>query len=214
MAAKRKAPSSGSRSSKGRKDGKRRQPAPRQIVPEPPLQQGLIELATMGAQSFLWMVFVTAILAAVGGLAFAAWTQRPVPAYGSERVEVGSPFDATFRVENSNPWLPLARPKISCVVSYAGEPNIPPIEASNLQMPAGSPAQLEPGASATFKCPFRTALRGRTSDDLETALRSEIYFRTTYEVPLPLIGAIPLTDHRGPFLLNTKLLPPRWAGKP
>jgi hypothetical protein len=185
--------------------GSKRRPTGRRPA-ELPLQQGLVELATMGARSLLWVVFTTAILAAIAGLAFTAWTLRPVPAYGSEGVEIGSPFDATFRVENANQWFPLARLSISCVLMYAGEPNIPPIAASN------SPSHLEPGEAATFKCPFRTALRGGSKLDLDTALRSEIYFHSTYD--LPLIGSFRLTDHRGPFVLNTRLLPPRWTGKP
>jgi hypothetical protein len=195
MAKKRKASSAGTR----------RRPAARRPAPEPPLQQGLVELATMGAQSFLWVFFTMAILAAVAGLAFLAWTMRPVPTYLSEGVEIGSPFDATFRVENANPWFPLARLSISCVLMYAGEPDIPPIAASN------GPSHLAPGESAAFKCPFRTALRGGKLD-LDTALRSEISFRSTYD--LPLVGSVRLTDHRGPFILNTRILPPRWTGKP
>ena len=77
---------------------------------------------------------------------------------------------------------------------------------------AGTAAQLEPGALATFKCPFRTILRGTADDELGIALRSEIYFRSTYD--LPLLGSLRLTDFRGPFVLNTRLLPPRWSAKP
>lgn len=188
------------------KGTKRRPPPVRRPAPEPPLQQGLVEFATEGARSFLGVFFTIAIIAAIVGLAFLAWTQRPVPAYVSEGVEIGSPFDATFRVENTNPWFPLANLSIGCVLMYAGEPDIPPIAASN------GPSHLAPGEAATFKCPFRTALRGGGRLDLDTALRSEISFRSTYD--LPLIGSFRLTDHRGPFILNTRVLPPRWTGKP
>jgi hypothetical protein len=30
---------------------------------------------------------------------------------------------------------------------------------------------------------------------------------------MPVFGWFRLSDDRGPFVLNTKLLPPRWAGK-
>ena len=47
-------------------------------------------MATIGAQSFLWVVLAAATVAALAGSAFAVWSQRPVPAYSSEGVEVGS----------------------------------------------------------------------------------------------------------------------------
>ena len=40
---------------------------------------------------------------------------------------------------------------------------------------------------------------------------AEIYFRVEYD--LPVVGSFRLTDNRGPFILNTRLLPPRWTGK-
>ena len=68
------------------------------------------------------------------------------------------------------------------------------------------------GKSATFTCPFRSVLGGSANDDLDVALRSEIYFRSEYD--LPVVGSLPLADNRGPFILNTRLLPPRWTAKP
>jgi hypothetical protein len=182
-----------------------RPPAP---AAEPPLQQGLIELATIGAQSFLWLAMVVAIPAALAGVAFGVWSLRPTPEYSSERVRAGSSFAVTFRVENASPWFALSHLKISCVLMSAGAPDAPPVEANEGQIPSS----LGPKESATFTCPFRSVLGDSTSDDLEIALRSEIYFRSEYDVPA--IGSLRLADTRGPFVLNTKLLPPRWTAKP
>jgi len=169
-------------------------------------------MATIGAQSFLWVVLAAATVAAVAGSAFAVWSQRPVPTYSSEGVEAGTPFDVTFRIENTSPWFALEHLNISCVLSSAGAPEAPPVKASDVRLPAGNSSGLGPGESATFKCPFPPALRGATSDELGVATRSEIYFRSEYD--LPGVGSFRLTDDRGPFFLNTKLLPPRWSGRP
>ena len=73
----------------------------RRTPDDPPLQQGLVEMATVGAQSVLWLVLAGAILAAVAGAAVIAWSLRPVPLYLSERVKRGSPFDVEF-------WIRIA----------------------------------------------------------------------------------------------------------
>jgi hypothetical protein len=179
-------------------------------VAEPPLQQGLVEMATIGAQSFLWLFFVVAGMAAVAVLAFVVWSMRPVPVYLSERVKAGSPFDVEFWVENSSSWFALPHLGISCVLSYSGAPDLPPTPASDVRLPAGDPTGLGPGGTATFKCPFPAALRG--TDEVAIATRAEIYFRIEYD--MPVFGTFRLTDNRGPFVLNTKLLPPRWAAGP
>ena len=171
---------------------------------EPPLRQGLIEMATIGAQSFVWVVLAAATVAAVAGAAVIVWSLRPLPAYSSEAVETGTPFDVTFRVENTSPWFPMSHLRIGCVLTYSGAPNLPPTRASGLR-------DLGPGEQATFKCPFPAALKGAPADELGVATRSEIYFRGEYD--LPLVGSFRLTDNRGPFVLNTRLLPPRWTGK-
>jgi hypothetical protein len=168
-------------------------------------------MATVGAQSLLWLVLVAAGIVSIAGLAFAVWSLRPVPAYTSEGIEAGSPFGVTFRIENTSAWFPLSHLSISCVLMQAGAPDMPPVEASGINAPAGNFSRLEPGQWATFKCPFRGALRGPTSDELGIALRSEIYFRSAYD--LPLTGSFRITDNGGPFVLNTKVLPPRWTGK-
>jgi hypothetical protein len=179
---------------------------------EPPLQQGLLEMATIGAQSFVWVFLAAATVAAVAGAALIVWSLRPVQAYSSEAVEVGSPFDVIFLVENTSPWFPLAHLDISCVLLRAGTPDIPALKANDVRFPAGNPSGLGPAESATFKCPFSAALRATTNDELGVATRSEIYFRSEYD--LPVIGSFRLIDDRGPFFLNTRLLPPRWTGGP
>jgi hypothetical protein len=173
------------------------------LVAEPPLQQGLLEMATVGAQSLLWLTMVVAILAALAGAAFGIWSLRPVPVYLAERVKAGSPFAVTFWVENGSTWFPLSHLKIHCALARLETLEMPPVEADMSRIPE----RLEPGQSATFTCPFRG-----TSDDLDVALRTELYLRSEYDEPV--FGAFRLTDTRGPLVLNTRLLPPRWTAKP
>jgi hypothetical protein len=176
---------------------------------EAPLEQGLREMATIGAQSFLGLFLTAAILAALAGAAVVAWSLRPVPLYLSERVKRGSPFDVEFWLENTSSWFAMSHLGISCVLTYPGAPDLPPTPASDLQLP-GTPTALGPREMAIFKCPFPAALRG--TDEIGVATRAEIYFRLEYD--LPLLGWFRLSDDRGPFVLNTRLLPPRWTGKP
>jgi hypothetical protein len=175
------------------------------VVADPPLQQGLLEMATVGAQSFLWLATVVAIFAALAGAAFGIWSLRPLPAYSSERVTAGSAFKATFRVENASAWFPLSRLRIHCALTSFETPDM--VEADHSRIPA----RLEPGEAATFTCPFRAA-GASINDDLDVALRSEIYFRSEYD--LPVLGSFRLTNNGGPFVLDTRLLPPRWTAKP
>src|SRR6476469_3334722 len=135
----------------------------RSPVAEPPLRQGLLEMATIGAQSLLWLVTVVAIFAGLAASAFGLWSLRPVPAYSSERIRAGSPFAVTFQVENTSAWFALSHLKINCVLT---NPEMA-VDVERL------PLRLEPGETATFSCPFR-----ETNDDLDVALRSEIYFRS------------------------------------
>src|SRR5246127_4062785 len=145
--------------------GKKSSPAPRRrsAAAEPPLQDGLLEMATVGAQSLLWLVTVVAIIAALAGAAFGIWSLRPVPVYLSERVKAGSPFSVTFWVENSSAWFPLSHLKISCALARLETLQRPPVEADTSRIPD----RLEPGQSVTFTCPFPAA-------DPDVALRSEI----------------------------------------
>lgn len=185
--------------------GKKISPASRRrsAAAEPPLQQGLLEMAAIGAQSFLWLAMVVAIIAGLAGAAFGIWSLRPVPVYLSERVKAGSPFAVTFWVENASAWFPLSHLKIHCALARLETLEMPPVEADTSRIPD----RLEPGQSATFTCPF-----SGTSDDLDVALRSELYFSSDYDEPV--FGAFRLTHFRGPFILNTRLLPPRWTAKP
>jgi hypothetical protein len=185
--------------SKKNRPASRRRPA----AAEFPLQQGLLEMATIGAQSFLWLAMVVAIVAGLAGAAFGIWSLRPVPVYLSERVKSGSPFAVTFWVENASAWFPLSHLKIHCALARLETLEMPPVEADTSRIPD----RLEPGQSATFTCPF-----SGTGDDLDVALRSELYFSSDYDEPV--FGAFRLTHSRGPLVLNTRLLPPRWTAKP
>jgi hypothetical protein len=198
---------------RGRKSSpaaKRPRAPTRSPVAELPLQQGLLEMATIGTQSALWLVMAAAIIAALAGVAFGVWSFRPIPEYSSEGVTAGSPFDVTFRVENASAWFPLSHLRISCVLVRPAAPDMPPVEANGLRASSG----LGPGESTSFTCPVRIALGSSTNDDLDVALRSEIYFRSEYDVPVAGSFSIRLADDRGPFVLNTRILPPRWTARP
>lgn len=196
-----------------RRPGTRKRARP----PEPPpsLEQGLRELAYDGALSFFWVAVALTIVVALALGSFGLWSMRPLPAYASDGVETGSPFDVGFRVENTSSLFALANLRLRCVLTYAGVPEIQPVEASDLRLADGRPAgvalTLAPGASANFKCPFRARLKSSSNDELGIALRSEIYFRANYD--LPVVGSYRTSTDTGPFILNTRLLPPRWTGK-
>ena len=158
-------------------------------------------MATVGAQSFLWLLTLLASVAALAAAAFGIWSLRPIPAYSSERVTAGSAFAVTFRIENTSAWFPLSHLKIHCALAGVDAPDMPPADADISRVPD----RLEPGEQASFTCPFRAA-------DPEVALRSELYFRSDYD--LPGLGVLRIGDNRGPFVLDTRLLPPRWTAKP
>ena len=187
---------------------RRAQPLPREI----PLQQGLRAFAAEGFQSLFWVLVAASAIAVVAGAAAGLWALRPIPEYTSEGVEIGSPFDVTFRIRNTSEWFALSRPSISCLLTYPGAPNTQPVKSSDLHVVTGSAVKLDPGQSGTFRCPFPTVLRDAENGETATARRSQLYFRTTYD--LPLYKSIRLTDNRGPFVLNTQLLPPHWTAKP
>jgi hypothetical protein len=184
----------------------------RPVAPPPSLEQGLRELAYDGALSFLSVGVTLTIIIGLAVAAFGVWSLRPMPGFASDGVEAGSPFDVTFRVENTSAWFPLSNLKINCVLTYAGVPEIPSIAASDLRLPGGNGTALGPGESTTFKCPFRSRLKASSNDELGVALRSEVYFHSEYD--LPLLGSYRIGANNGPFVLNTRLLPPRWTGKP
>lgn len=195
--------------------GPRRQPRAR--APRPPpltLRQELLLLARGGARSVRQAFLALLVIGSIAGLAFVAWSLRPIPSYASEDVTAGSPFDVTFRVENRNPWFALSNLRISCVVAHVRASGMEPtmIGANDVRLPAGSAPGLEPGAAGTFACPFRTLIGHPVNDDPGIAQRAEIYFRSEYD--LPLFGSFRITDNSARFFLNTRLLPPRWTSKP
>jgi hypothetical protein len=169
-------------------------------------------MARGGARSLQQTLMVFVIIALVGGAAFGVWSLRPTPGYASEDVLAGSPFDVTFRAENTNPLISLSNVKLSCVLAHVRASPIPPtlIEATDVRFPAGN-ARLAPGEAVTFRCPFRAALGHSINDDSGIATRAEIFFRSAYD--LDLFGGIPLRDDSTRYFLNTRLLPPRWTSR-
>src|SRR5262249_16186287 len=115
-----------------------------------------MEMATIGAQSLLWLVLVSAILAAVAVTAFIIWSLRPVPVYLSERVKTGSPFDVEFWIENSSPWFAMSHLSITCVLSYPAAPDLPPPPAHPGTRPAAPPQPdgSRAGRDGVFKVSF------------------------------------------------------------
>lgn len=172
-------------------------------------------IARSGMQSLQSLIVFLAVLVVIAGVGIGAWAMRPVPGYASEEQKAGSPFDAIFTAENTSPWFAMKGLKFACVLDHVRasgrEPTL--IEATDVRFPAGSAAELKPGEQATFRCPFR-ALFGLPplNEDYGVVQRSQIYFHASYD--LPFIGAIRLSDNSAPFVLNTRLLPPRWTNRP
>jgi len=217
----RKSASSGAKTGAAGAKPRARKQAPRATGPKPlppptsTLQQELRAMAYSGAQSLQSLIVFLAVLVVIAGVGIGAWSMRPVPGYASEEQKAGSPFDATFTAENTNPWFAMKGLKLACVLDHVRasgrEPTL--IEATDVRFPAGAGTELKPGESATFKCPFR-ALFGLPplNEDYGVVQRAQIYFHASYE--LPFIGTIRLSDNSVPFFLNTRLLPPRWTSKP
>lgn len=199
------------------KSGPPRQPRTRIRPPPPPtstLKQELMVMARDGAQSLERLFMTLIVLMVMAGMAFGAWSLRPVPSYASDDVKDGSPFDVTFTVENKDSWFALANLKVGCVLDHVRASGLPPtlLEATDVRFSSRTGTGLEPGESATFTCPFRSLIGHPINDDPGIAQRSEIYFQAKYD--LPLVGSIRLTDNSTPYFLNTRLLPPRWTKKP
>jgi hypothetical protein len=199
---------------------KKRQPEAAAAPPPPPpaaaLEQELLQLAR-GAAGTLQRVVVTVFVAtALAGMAAGVWALRPVPTFSSDEVVSGSAFDVGFKVENRDSWFALANLKIVCVLAEVRASTIAPlsVEATNAQFQANG--GLQPGEQATFTCPIRAALAPQDRDDRGIPQRAEIYFRSRYDVPLigPLLGSLRITNDSERFILNTRLLPPRWTPKP
>ncbi len=171
-------------------------------------------MARSGARSVQRAFLALVAIGIIAGVAVGMWSLRPTPSYSSEDLTAGSPFDLTFRAENKNPWFALSNLKISCVLASVRASGIPPtlIEANDVRFLTSNASGLAPGESATFTCPFRTLIGHPINDDPSIAQRAEIYFRSEYD--LQLFGSFRITDNSAHFVLNTRLLPPRWTSKP
>jgi hypothetical protein len=192
----------------------RRPRTPKAQPPPPTLEQELKLLARDGAQLLRQWLIAVLIIGAIAGVAFAVWSIRPTPAYSSEELATGSPFDVTFKMENESSWFPLSNLRIHCIVAHIRASGLPPtiVEARNERFPSPSAASLEPGASASFTCPFRSLIGHPINEDPDIVRRSEIYFRAEYEVPY--LPSIRITDNSPHFFFDTHVLPPRWVPTP
>jgi hypothetical protein len=187
---------------------RKRAPAP---PPPIPLQQQLLVFGREGASAFRQVFLVVALIAAIAAVAFGVWSIRPTPAYSSEGLTTGSPFDLTFKVENESPWFALSNLGISCIVDHIRASGLPPtrVEAEDVRFPAGHGATLDPGESATFTCPFRALIGHPINNDPDIVRRSEIYFHAEYDVPFWRAFRIP--DNSVHFFFDTRPIPPRWV---
>jgi hypothetical protein len=193
-----------------------RRAAKKPIPPPPtvPLDQELLHLARGAAGSVKRAVIGLLVLFIIATIAAALWSLRPVPSFASDDVTAGSPFDVTFKVGNDNPWLPLNNLRIYCVLAQVRALPIEPtiVEAASLRLGGTLPGGLQAGASGSFTCPLRGTLGQADRDDAAVAQRTEIYFRSRYD--LPLFGSLRLTENSPNYILNTRLIPPRWTLKP
>lgn len=169
-------------------------------------------MARSGARSLQRLLVTAIVVVLLGAAAFGIWSLRPIPGYSSEDVLAGSPFDVAFRVENTSPRFALANFRVSCVLAHVRASGIPPtlVDSVDAQFPTGA-AHLEPGQSASFRCPFRSLIGHPITQDAEIVQRAEIYFRSEYDAPF--VGSLRITDNSDHFFLNTRLLPPRWTSR-
>lgn len=187
--------------------------APR-AAPPPALDRELLQIARGAAGTLRRTVIVGLALGTLATLAAGLWSLRPSPDFSSDVVAAGSPFDVAFQVRNGSSWLPLANLRLLCVLdqvrAVSAEPVI--VEAANVRLEGSLANGLAPGASGSFTCPLRAALPPTMRDDAGIPPRAEIYFRSRYD--LPFVGSFRVTDNSPLFVLNTRLLPPRWTVKP
>jgi hypothetical protein len=178
-----------------------------------PLDQELMHMARGAAGTVKRLVLTALVVFAIATLGAILWSLRPVPSFASDDVTSSSPFDVTFRVANDDAWLPLKNLRIYCVLAQVRALPIEPkiVEAANLKLGGALPGGLESGASGSFTCPLRGVLGPADRDDAGVAQRAEIYFRSRYD--LPLIGSLRLTENSPAYILNTRLIPPRWTVK-
>ena len=168
-------------------------------------------LARDGAHLLRQTVIAVVVLTAIAGVAVGLWSIRPTPAYSSEGLITGSPFDLTFKVENESPWFELANLSISCIVDHIRASGLPPtrVEAKDVRFPARNVPTLQPGESATFTCPFRALIGHPINNDPDIVRRSEIYFHAEYDVPF--VRSFQITHNSAHFFFDTRPIPPRWA---
>jgi hypothetical protein len=171
----------------------------------------LLVFGREGAQAFRQMLVATMAIAAIIGAALGVWSIRPTPAYSSEGLVTGSPFDLTFKVENESSWFDLSGLSISCIVDHIRASGLPPtrVEAKDVRFPSSGVPTLQPGESASFTCPFRALIGHPINEDPDIVRRSEIYFHTEYDAPLFRSFRIPHDSAH--FYFDTRPIPPRWA---
>jgi hypothetical protein len=170
-----------------------------------------LAFAREGVHAFRQIFLAVAVIVAIIGVALGVWSIRPTPAYSSEGLVTGSPFDLTFKVENESSWFELSGLRISCIVDHIRASGLPPtrVEAKDVRFPSSGVPTLQPGESATFTCPFRALIGHPINEDPDIVRRSEIYFHAEYDVPLFRSFRIPHDSAH--FYFDTKPIPPRWA---
>jgi hypothetical protein len=177
------------------------------------LARASLAVVRTGGRSLRGLAITCVFALIFAGIAFGAWSLRPVPVYSSQELRQGSAFDVTFRIVNSHAWLALPNLKVDCVLDHVRTSRMPPtrLGATGLLLPPGATG-IEPGQSATFTCPFRNLIGHAVNDDPGVVQRSEIYFRATYS--LPGFADLRWAEDSPRFVLNTRTLPPRWTPKP
>lgn len=190
---------------------RKRTTAPQAPPPPIPLQQQLLVFGREGAHAFRQVLLVAVFIAALVAVAFGVWSIRPTPAYSSEGLTTGSPFDLTFKVENESAWFELSNLSISCIVDHIRASGLPPtrVEAKDVRFPSPQVPTLQPGESATFTCPFRALIGHPINADADIVRRSEIYFHAEYDVPF--WRALRIGHDSAHFFFDTRPIPPRWV---
>lgn len=193
---------------KAKSTKRNRVPAP---PPPIPLQQQLLVFGREGAHALRQMLVAVVIIASIVGIGLGVWSIRPTPAYSSEGLTTGSPFDLTFKVENESPWFELSNLSVSCIVDHIRASGLPPtrVEAKDVRFPLPGVSTLQPGESATFTCPFRALIGHPINADPDIVRRSEIYFHAEYDVPL--LRSFRIAHDSAHFFFDTRPIPPRWV---
>ncbi len=215
MATKRSRKPSAQRPSAQRPSARKKPRSPKQtrtaVAAPVPLDRQLMVFAREGAHAFRQIFLAVVVIAAIVGIALGIWSFRPTPAYSSEGLVTGSPFDLTFKVENESPWFDLANLRLSCIVDHIRASGLPPtrVEAKDVRFPSPGVPTLRPGESATFTCPFRALIGHPINEDPDIVRRSEIYFHAEYDAPF--LGAFRIAYDSAHFFFDTRSIPPRWV---